>query len=146
MKYDDKDTLSNFDIERELKHVKKFNGVFSRDNLPRKMKNGYYVINSDVSTGPGVHWWAVINRPRDKESLFFDSFGTSPPPPVEKFMRSSGKGIVYNSNQLQDLPSNRCGWFCVHVIKELQEGKSFYDVLYSMTQEPSVKNEEKVKI
>ena len=37
----------------------RFNGVYSRDNLPKTMKNGAYVINLDDLDYSGIrtHWY-----------------------------------------------------------------------------------------
>ena len=40
--------LTNFEIQEYFKDEKRFNGVYSRNNLP-KLKNGAYVINLDHS-------------------------------------------------------------------------------------------------
>ena len=37
--------LTNFELERVYQSESRFNGVFSRNNLPRKIKDGAYVIN-----------------------------------------------------------------------------------------------------
>ena len=55
-----------------FKNVKRFNEVFSRNNLP-KLKNGAYVINLDHSENTGTHW-VVIFLKKD-EVIYFDSFG-----------------------------------------------------------------------
>ena len=39
--------LTNFEIQK-YQNEPKFNGVFSRDNLPNKIKDGAYVINLDI--------------------------------------------------------------------------------------------------
>ena len=36
-----------------------FNGVYSRDNLPKKIKNGAHVINLDEYADIGTHWIAL---------------------------------------------------------------------------------------
>ena len=41
--------------ENELR----FNGVYSRDNLPKTIKNGAYVINLDEYADVGTHWIAL---------------------------------------------------------------------------------------
>ena len=40
-------TLTYFEIQKYYKNEHKFNGVYSRDNLPDKIKDGEYVINFD---------------------------------------------------------------------------------------------------
>ena len=39
--------LTNFEIQKYYQNEPRFNGVFSRDNLPKKIKDGAYVINLD---------------------------------------------------------------------------------------------------
>ena len=40
------DPLSNFEIQKFYQNESRFNGVFSRDNLP-KIKDRAYIINLD---------------------------------------------------------------------------------------------------
>ena len=35
--------LTNFEIQKYYQNEPRFNGVFSRDNLPKKIKDGAYV-------------------------------------------------------------------------------------------------------
>ena len=37
----------------------RFNGVYSRDNLSNKIKDGAYVINLDEHSDIGTHWIAL---------------------------------------------------------------------------------------
>ena len=39
--------LTNFEVQKYYKNEPRFNGVYSRDNLPNKIKDGTYVINLD---------------------------------------------------------------------------------------------------
>ena len=39
--------LTNFEIQRYYQNQTKFNGVYSGDNLPDKIKDGVYIINID---------------------------------------------------------------------------------------------------
>ena len=39
--------LTNFEIKRYYQNEARFNGVFSRNNLAKKIKDGAYVINLD---------------------------------------------------------------------------------------------------
>ena len=50
-----------------------FNDVFSRNNLPKKIKDGAYVINFDGYADVSTHWIALFcNR---NGIVYFDSFG-----------------------------------------------------------------------
>ena len=47
-------------------------GVYSRDNLPYKIKDGAYVINLDEYSDIGTHWKLLyVNT---KSVTYFDSF------------------------------------------------------------------------
>ena len=37
--------LTSFEIQKHYENEPRFNGVFSTDNLPEKIKDGAYVIN-----------------------------------------------------------------------------------------------------
>ena len=47
--------LTNFEIQKYYKNEPRFNGVFSRNNLPKKIKDGTYVINLDEYADLGTH-------------------------------------------------------------------------------------------
>ena len=51
----------------------RFNGVYSRDNLPNKIKDGAYVINLDEHYDTGTHWIALYVKNND--ITYFYSFG-----------------------------------------------------------------------
>ena len=65
--------LTNFEIKEYYENEPRFNGVYSRDNLPKTIKNGAYVINLDEYADVGTLWIAlyVINN----EITYFNSFG-----------------------------------------------------------------------
>ena len=49
---------ANFEIQKYYKNKSKFNGVYSRDNLPNKIKDGTYIRNLDEYSDIGTHWIA----------------------------------------------------------------------------------------
>ena len=51
--------FTNFEIQEYYKNQLKLNGVYSRDNLPNKIKDGAYVINLDEYSDIGTHWIAL---------------------------------------------------------------------------------------
>ena len=52
--------LTNFEIQKYYENEPRFNGVYSRNNLPKKIKDGAYVINLDEHKGTGTHWIALF--------------------------------------------------------------------------------------
>ena len=64
--------LTNFEIMKYYENESRFNGVYSRDNLPNKIKDGAYIINDEYSD-IGTHWIALYVKNND--ITYFDSFG-----------------------------------------------------------------------
>ena len=65
--------LINFELEKYYQNEPKFNGVFSRNNLPKKVKDGAYVINLEEYADVGTQWIALFCN--KSEIVYFDSFG-----------------------------------------------------------------------
>ena len=65
--------LTNFEIQRCYENEPRFNGVYSRNNLPKKIKDEAYVINLDEYEDVGTHWIALFCN--KSEIVYFDSFG-----------------------------------------------------------------------
>ena len=64
--------LGNFETQRYYQNEPVFNGDYSRDNLPDKLKDGAYVINLDEYSDIGAHWIALYVN--NKTVTYFDSF------------------------------------------------------------------------
>ena len=67
--------LTNFDILNDYENELRFNNVFSRDNLPKTIKNGTCIINLDEYADVGTHWIALYASTQNNEVIYFDSFG-----------------------------------------------------------------------
>ena len=65
--------LTNIEISEYYKNEPRFNGVYSRNNLPNKIKKEAYVINLDEYENTGTHWVSLFVKP--KYTVYFDSFG-----------------------------------------------------------------------
>ena len=57
--------LTNFEIQKYYNNGPKFKGVYSRDNLPNKIKDGTYVINLDEYSDIGTGWVALHVKNND---------------------------------------------------------------------------------
>ena len=65
--------LTNFKIKKYYENEPRFNGVYSRNNLPKIIKNGTYVINLDEYEDVGTHRIALYVK--NNEVIYFDNFG-----------------------------------------------------------------------
>ena len=102
--------LTNFEIQKYYQNELRFNGVYSRDNLSKTIKNGAYVINLDEYPDVGTHWIALYCK--NIEITYFDSFGVEHvPKEIEKFI--SRKNIKTNIFRIQSNNSIMCGYFCI---------------------------------
>lgn len=109
------------------------NGVFSKDKLPKDLKDGWYVMNLQNSNdGGGSHWTCFKSINGSKIIEYFDAFGFSPP--LEVYERAKSD-ILYSERQIQDINSTTCGWFCIAAIisdKGYERPKSHFDKFINM--------------
>ena len=66
---------TNFEIQKYYQNEPRFNGVYSRDNLPNKIKDGVYAINLDEYSDIGTHWIAFAVYSLNKNVIYFYIFG-----------------------------------------------------------------------
>ena len=105
--------LTNFEIQEYYQNEPRFNGVFSRHDLPNNTKNGTYVINLDEYHDAGTHWVALYVN--NKIVIYFDSFGVEHiPKEIMKFIRC--KKIITNIYRIKAYDSIMCGYFCIGFI------------------------------
>ena len=64
--------LTNFKMQKCYENELKFNGVYSRNNLP-KIKNVAYVINIDEYESIGTH--QIVSYVNNYRVTYFDCFG-----------------------------------------------------------------------
>ena len=105
--------LTNFEIQAYYQNEPRFIGVYSRDNLPNKIKDGAYVINVDEYSDIGTHWIALYLN--NKTVTYFDSFGVEHRlKEVKKFI--GNRNIISNVYRIQNYDSIMCGYFCIGFI------------------------------
>ena len=116
--------LTNFEIQKYHKNEPKFNGVFSRNDLPKKIKDEPYIINLDEYTNVGTHWIALFCN--KNEIVYFGSFGVEYiPEEIKKIIRN--KNIKANIFRVQENDSIMCGYFCIGFIDFMLAGKKLTD-------------------
>ena len=117
-------SFNNFEIKEYCKNEHRFNGVYSRDNLPKAIKNGAYVINLGEYVDVGTHWIALYVK--NNEVIYFDSFGVDyVPKEIKRLIRH--KNIKTNMFRIQADNSIMCGYFCIGFIDCMFAGRSLID-------------------
>ena len=116
------DLLINFEIQRYYQNEPKFNGVYSRINLPR-IKDETYVISLDEFKSIGTHWIALYVNANNL--IYFDSFGLEHiPEELKKFVENK---YIINIYRIQAYNSIMSGYFCIRFINSMLKGKSLLD-------------------
>ena len=110
--------LTNFEIQECYQNQPRFNGVFSRDNLPNKIKDETYVINLDEYSDIGTGWVALYVKNIDV--TYFDSFGVDHiPNEIKAFIDRTSSSASHHKNlmvkifKIQTYESIMRGYFCI---------------------------------
>ena len=122
--------LTNFEIQKYYQNGPRVNGVFSRNNLPKKKKDEAYIINLDEYADVSTHWIALFCN--KNEIVYFESFGVEHvPEEIKEFI--ANKNIKAKIFRLQANNSVMCGHFCVGFIDFILAGKTLtvYTNLFS---------------
>ena len=106
--------------------------MYSRNNLPNKIKKGAYVINLDEYENNVTDCVSLFVKP--KYTVYFDSFGVEHiPQEINKFIRSKELGhavrneIKSNIFRIQAYDSIMCGYFCIEFINYMLKSKTLLD-------------------
>ena len=111
--------MTNFEIQWYYQNEPRFNGVYSRDNLPDKIKDGAYVVSLDEYSDIGTHWIALYVN--NKTVTYFDSFGIEHIPKEIKIF-TNNKNIIANIYRAQNYDSIMCGYFRIGFIDYMFKG------------------------
>ena len=118
--------LTNFEIQANYQNEPRFNGVFSRDNLPNNIKNGAYVINLDEYRDIGTHWVALYVN--NKTVTYFDSFGIEHiSKEIKKFI--GNKSIITSIFRIVS-DSVVCNYCCIGFINFMFNDNSLTDFTF----------------
>ena len=65
--------MTNFKIQKYYQNDPRFNGLYSWDNLPKKIKDEAYVMNLDEYADVDTHW--IVFYCANDEIVYFNSLG-----------------------------------------------------------------------
>ena len=120
----------------------RFNGVYSRNNLPKKIKKGVHVINLDKYENTGTHWIALSFK--TNEVIYFDSFGIEHiPKEIEHAI--GNKEIKASIFRLQAYDSVMYGYYSIEFINYILKGKKLLDYTNLFSPNDFKKNDQIIK-
>ena len=140
--------LTNFEIKDYYENEPRFNGVYSRDNLPKIIKNGAYAINLDEYGDVGTHWIALYVKNNEVITLIVEHVTKE----IEIFIghknakkkkKKKKKKIIFRIIQAED-NSITCGYFCIRFIDFNFAGKSLIDFTSLFSPYDFKKNDERI--
>ena len=103
--------FTNFKIQKYYQNKPKFNGVYSRNNLPR-ITDEANLINPDEFKSIRTHWIALY---LNNNVSYFDSFGVEHIlKEIEKFMEN--KNTITNTYWIQEYDLVMCQHLCIGFI------------------------------
>ena len=99
--------LTNCEIQKYYQNKPKFNGIYSRNNLP-KLKHETHMINLDKYESEGTNWIAACLN--DDSVTYFNTFGVEY---ILKEIKSIGnKNITTNIYRIKANDLMTCGYLC----------------------------------
>ena len=100
--------------------------IASRDTLSIRssIQPACYIINLDRNAGTGTHWVCLFIK--NKQALYFDSFGQPLPTLVAQELTRRKIQYECNMTQIQDLKSTACGWYTLAFLHWMCNGGDIY--------------------
>ena len=133
--------LTNIEIREYYANEPRFNGVYSRNNLPNGIKKGAYVMNLDECENTGTRWIALFVKPKD--TVYFDSFGIEHiPKEINKFFNNDIKSNIFGK---QAYDSIMCEHFCIEFVNYMLKGKTLLDYTNLFSPNDFKKNDQIIK-
>ena len=133
--------LSNHDLIKWCKYLNiPINDVLSRDEkVPHNHSQALFIYNLEPAYMSGSHW--VATYVKDNIINYFDSFGMPPFQEIVNHAKKKNLTLLHQNNQIQNLNTTTCGYFCLYFLNEMNKGNSYYDFLQVFDINDTMKNE-----
>ena len=121
--------MSNFDLLDWCKYLKiPIKNVLSRDQtVPHQHKLALFIYNLEPHYMSGSHW--VTTYVRDGTINYFDSFGMPPFQELVNHAKEKNLNLLRQNQQIQNLYTTTCGYFCLYFLNEMHKGVDYFDLL-----------------
>ena len=121
--------MSNFDLLDWCKYLKiPIKNVLSRDQtVPHNHKLALFIYNLEPHYMSGSHW--VTTYVRDGTINYFDSFGMPPFQELVNHAKEKNLNLLHQNQQIQNLYTTTCGYFCLYFLNEMHKGVDYFDLL-----------------
>ena len=137
--------MSNFDLLDWCKYLNiPINNVLSREeSSPHNHKQALFIYNLEPSYMSGSHW--VGTYVKNGIINYFDSFGMPPFQEIVNHAKRKNMTLLHQSDQIQNLMTTTCGYFCLYFLNEMSKGRSYYDLLKVFNSHNTMENEKYIE-
>ena len=137
--------ISNYDLLKWCKYLNiPINNVLSRDEtVPHNHMQALFIYNLEPSYMSGSHW--VATYVKNGIINYFDSFGMPPFQEIVNHAKKQNLTLLHQSDQIQNLLTTTCGYFCLYFLNEMSKGRSYYDLLKVFNIHNTMKNEKYIE-
>ena len=144
-KFHKKIPMSNYDLLDWCKYLNiPINNVLSREeSSPHNHKQALFIYNLEPSYMSGSHW--VATYVKNGIINYFDSFGMPPFQEIVDHAKRTNMTLVHQSDQIQNLLTTTCGYFCLYFLNEMSKGRSYYDLLKVFNSHNTMENEKYIE-
>ena len=144
-KFHKKIPMSNYDLLDWCKYLNiPINNVLSREeSSPHNHKQALFIYNLEPSYMSGSHW--VATYVKNGIINYFDSFGMPPFQEIVNHVERKNMTLLHQSDQIQNLLTTTCGYFCLYFLNEMSKGRSYYDLLKVFNSHNTMENEKYIE-
>ena len=137
--------ISNYDLLKWCKYLNiPIKDVLSRDEtVPHNHMQTLFIYNLEPSYMGGSHW--VATYVKNGIINYFDSFGMPPFQEIVDHARKKNLILLHQNNQIQNINTTTCGYFCLYFLNEMSKGRSYYDLLKVFNIHNTMKNEKYIE-
>ena len=144
-KFHKKIPMSNYDLLDWCKYLNiPINNVLSREeSSPHNHKQALFIYNLEPSYMSGSHW--VATYVKNGIINYFDSFGMPPFQEIVNHAKRKNLTLLHQSDQIQNLMTTTCGYFCLYFLNEMKNGLSYYNLLKVFNSQNTMENEKYIE-
>ena len=144
-KFHKKIPMSNYDLLDWCKYLNiPINNVLSREeSSPHNHMQALFIYNLEPSYMSGSHW--VATYVKNGIINYFDSFGMPPFQEIVNHAKRKNTTLLHQSDQIQNLLTTTCGYFCLYFLNEMSKGRSYYDLLKVFNSHNTMENEKYIE-
>ena len=134
--------MSNHDLLEWCRYLEiPITDVLSRDQtVLHNHRQALFIYILEPSYMSGSHW--VATYVKDGVINYFDSFGMPPFQQMVNHTRSKSLTLLHQNNQIQNINTTTCGYFCLYFLNEMSKGTTYYDLLQVFDIHDTMKNEQ----